>query len=139
MLWFETGRIPPGKWPFLSTTFVGLQQLEDSLTDSIDLTEGNQQLTITGCLDAYRRAIMRRTLDLSQAVIASWNAGHPIGSVVCARSLLETLATFHSLQSRAQVAADQGDRVPAGGVRAWRPTRYPAGRAGTLRLPRWAA
>ena len=31
------------------------------------------------------------------------------------------------------------DRVPAGGVRAWRPTRYPAGRAGTLRLPRWAA
>ena len=31
------------------------------------------------------------------------------------------------------------DRVPARGVRAWRPTRYPAGRAGTLRLPRWAA
>ena len=31
------------------------------------------------------------------------------------------------------------DRVPARGLRAWRPTRYPAGRAGTLRLPRWAA
>ena len=31
------------------------------------------------------------------------------------------------------------DRVPTRGVRAWRPTRYPAGRAGTLRLPRWAA
>ena len=31
------------------------------------------------------------------------------------------------------------DRVPAGGVRAWRRSRYPAGRAGTLRLPRWAA
>ena len=109
MLWFETARIPPGKWPFLRTTFVGLQQLEDSLTDSIDLTEGNQQLTITGCLNAYRRAISHRTLDLSQAVVASWNAGHPIGSVVCARALLETLATLHSLQSRAQIAADKGD------------------------------
>ena len=109
MLWFGTARIPPGKWPFLSMTFVGLQQLENSLTDSIDLTEGNEQLTITGCLDAYRRAILRRTLDLSQAVIASWNAGHPIGSVVCVRSLLETLATFHSLQTRAQVAADKGN------------------------------
>ena len=31
------------------------------------------------------------------------------------------------------------DRVPSGGVRAWRPLRYPAGRAGTLRLPRRAA
>ena len=71
MLWFETARIPPGKWPFLSATFVGLQQLEDLLTDSIDLTEGNQQLTITGCLNAYRRAILHRTLDLSQAIVAS--------------------------------------------------------------------
>ena len=109
MLWFETARIPPGNWPFLSTTYAGLQQLEDSLTGSIDLTEGNQKITITGCLDAYRRAISRRVLDLSQAVIASWNAGHPIGSVVCARALLETLATFHSLQTRAQIAADKGN------------------------------
>ena len=31
------------------------------------------------------------------------------------------------------------DRVPAGGVRALRSTRLPAGRAGTFRLPRWAA
>ena len=100
MLWFDTARIPPGNWPFLSTTYAGLRQHEDSLTGSIDLTEGNQQITITGCLDAYRRAISRRVLDLSQAVIASWNAGHPIGSVVCARALLETLATFHSLQTR---------------------------------------
>ena len=109
MLWFETARIPPGNWPFLSTTYAGLQQFEDSLTGSIDLTEGNLQITITGCLDAYRRAILRRTLDLSQAVIASWNAGHPIGSVVCARALLETLATFHSLQTRAQIAADKAN------------------------------
>ena len=34
--------------------------------------------------------------------------------------------------------ADQ-DRVPARGVRALRSTRLPAGRAGTFRLPRWAA
>lgn len=109
MLWFETARIPPGNWPFLSTTYAGLHQIEDSLSGSIDLTEGNEQITITGCLNAYRVAILRRTLDLSQAVIASWNAGHPVGSVVCARALLETLATFHSLQTRAQVAADKGN------------------------------
>ena len=37
--------------------------------------------------------------------------------------------------------ADAGreDRVPAGGVGAWRPLRYPAVRAGPLRLPRRAA
>ena len=33
----------------------------------------------------------------------------------------------------------QADRVPARGVRALRSTRLPAGRAGTFRLPRWAA
>jgi len=109
MLWFETERIPPGNWPFLTTTYAGLQELEASLTGAVDLTEGNPQITITGCLDAYRRAILRRTLDLAQAVIAPWNAGQPIGSVVCARALLETLATFHSLQTRAQIAADDGD------------------------------
>ena len=109
MLWFETERIPPGKWPFLTTTYVGLRGLEDSLTGSIDLTEGNRDITITGRLDAYRRAILRRTLDLAQAAIVSWNAGQPIGSVVCARALLETLATFHSLQTGAQVAAAEGN------------------------------
>ena len=31
------------------------------------------------------------------------------------------------------------DRVPRSGVRALRSTRAPAGRAGTFRLPRWAA
>lgn len=109
MLWFETGRIPPGKWPFLTTVHVGLGQLEDTLSDSVDLTEGNAGITITGCLQAYRQALLRRTLDLSQAVIASWNAGQLVGSVVCARALLETLATFHSLLRQAQIAADQGD------------------------------
>ena len=34
---------------------------------------------------------------------------------------------------------DESDRVPARGVRALRSTRLPAGRAGTFRLPRWAA
>ena len=114
MLWFNTARIPPGTWPFLSTTYAGLRELEDSLTGSVDLTEGNDQITITGCLDAYRRAVLRRTLDLVQAVIASWNAGQHIGSVVCARALLETLATFHSLQTRAQTAADEGNWAEIG-------------------------
>ncbi len=36
-------------------------------------------------------------------------------------------------------SSDPGDRVPSRGVRAWRPSRYPAGRAGRLRLPRRAA
>ena len=31
------------------------------------------------------------------------------------------------------------DHVPWSGVRAWRPKRYPAVRAGTLRQPQWAA
>ena len=35
--------------------------------------------------------------------------------------------------------AGERDRVPARGVRALRSTRLPAGRAGTFRLPRWAA
>ena len=35
--------------------------------------------------------------------------------------------------------ASKHDRVPARGVRALRSTRLPAGRAGTFRLPRWAA
>ena len=109
MIWFEKGRIPPGKWPFLSTVYAGLSELEQSLTHSVDLTEGNDEILITGCLEAYRTAVLRRVLDLVQAVIGSWNAGQLIGSVVCARALLETLATFHSLLSRAQIQADRGD------------------------------
>ena len=109
MLWFDNGCIPPGKWPFLSTTYAGLRELEESLAGSVDLTEGNDGITITGCLEAYRQAILRRSLDLAQAVVVSWNAGQLVGSVVCARALLETLATFYSLLSRAQREADRGD------------------------------
>ncbi len=109
MLWFDDQRVPSGKWPFLKTTFNGLSRLEDSLTGSLDLSEGNEGITITGCLNAYRKAILIRTLDLAQSVVASWNAGHIIGSVVCARALLETLAMFHSLLNRAQVEADNGN------------------------------
>ena len=109
MLWFDDGRIPPGKWPFLWTTYAGLRELEESLKHSVDLTDGDVEITITGRLEAYRQAILRRALDLAQAVVVSWNAGQLVGSVVCARALLETLATFHSLLSRAQAAADKGD------------------------------
>ena len=73
MLWFDNERIPPGKWPFLSTAYAGLRQLEESLAGSIDLTEGNDGITITGCLEAYRQATLRRALDLVQAVVTSWN------------------------------------------------------------------
>ena len=74
----NTHRIPPGNWPFLTTTYAGPRELEASLTDSVDLTEGNPQISTTGCLDANRRAIQRRTLDLAQAVIVSWSMGQPI-------------------------------------------------------------
>ena len=42
-------------------------------------------------------------------------------------------------QNRSAALAEWRDRVPARGVRALRSTRLPAGRAGTFRLPRWAA
>ncbi|MXY65013.1 MAG: hypothetical protein F4Y85_07255 [Gammaproteobacteria bacterium] len=109
MLWFEDQRIPPGKWPFLRTTYIGLSNLEESLKDSVDLSEGNEAITITGCLNAYRQAILIRTLDLAQSVVVSWNAGQIIGSVICARALLETLAVFHSLLNRAQAEAEYGN------------------------------
>ena len=60
MLWFDDGRIPQGKWPFLSTAYAGLRELEESLAGSVDLTKGNDEITITGCLEAYRQAILRR-------------------------------------------------------------------------------
>ena len=42
-------------------------------------------------------------------------------------------------KKRGAKPAERNDRVPARGVRALRSTRLPAGRAGTFRLPRWAA
>ena len=48
-------------------------------------------------------------------------------------AMAEHVAWFKS----APVPAE--DRVPRSGVRALRSTRLPAGRAGTFRLPRWAA
>ena len=50
-------------------------------------------------------------------------------------STLALLDTTGTLTQKYQAR----DRVPAGGVRALRSTRLPAGRAGTFRLPRWAA
>lgn len=101
MIWFNKGRIPDGRWPFLSTTFAGIRNIEEDLDSNIDLTEGTGQLLITGCMQAYRQAVLRRVLDLTRGVIVSWNEGALISSVVCARSLLETLAMFHSFMERA--------------------------------------
>ena len=107
MLWFENNRIPDGKWPFLHTTYNYLEELELQLPDHIDLTEGFGSILVTGCLNAYRQAMLRRILDLSQATIASWNAEQIFGSVVCARALLETLATFYSLLIKAESLANK--------------------------------
>ena len=105
MIWFETNRLPPGRWPFMSTARNGLVQIESELEPDIDLTEGNEGILITGCMRAYRQAVMRRVLDLAQSLIAAWNGGFPIGAVICARSLLESVATFHSFLTRAEAAA----------------------------------
>ena len=53
------------------------------------------------------------------------------------------VARLEKLLSQAGVESSKRstimDRVPRSGVRALRSTRLPAGRAGTFRLPRWAA
>ena len=64
-------------------------------------------ISTAGCLTAYQQAVLRRVLDLAQATVVSWNASQTIGSIICSRALLETLATFHSLLSRAQIEADK--------------------------------
>ena len=107
MIWFDGNRVPAGRWPFMNVVRNGLAQLESELEPDIDLTEGNEGILITGCMRAYRQAVMRRVLDLAQSLIAAWNAGFPIGAVVCARSLLETIATFHSFLKRAEALAAQ--------------------------------
>ena len=53
--------------------------------------------------------------------------------------LVVSLGRFHGLGDIERRAVYRADRVPARGVRALRSTRLPAGRAGTFRLPRWAA
>jgi hypothetical protein len=105
MIWFDTNRLPPGQWPFMNAVRNGLAQIESELEPDIDLTEGNEGILITGCMRAYRQAVMRRVLDLAQSVIAAWNGGFSIGAVVSARSLLESVATFHSFVTRAEAAA----------------------------------
>jgi hypothetical protein len=105
MIWFDANRLPPGQWPFMNAVRSGLAQIESELEPDIDLTEGNEGILITGCMRAYRQAVMRRVLDLAQSLIAAWNGGFPIGAVICARSLLESVATFHSFVTRAEAAA----------------------------------
>ena len=51
----------------------------------------------------------------------------------------EMEAVLGTVEPFIHLATPRQDRVPARGVRALRSTRLPAGRAGTFRLPRWAA
>jgi hypothetical protein len=112
--WLNKERIPPGTWPFLNVTRIVLEHFESSLEAVVDLTEGNDGVTITGCIRAYRQALNRRVLDLAQSTTTCWNSGHPIGAIVCARSLLETIATFHSFLKRAEAATKQKDWAKVG-------------------------
>lgn len=109
MIWFEPHRVPDGCWPFLNTIRNALQEFERSIADEIDLTEGERDITITGCMRAYREAVVCRVLDLTQSVIAAWNAGLPVGAIVASRALLETIAIYHSFLRRADAAASAKD------------------------------
>ena len=60
MIWFESGRIPSGRWIFLNTVRVGLNEIERTIESDIDLTEGNEAIVITGCMRAYRQAVVCR-------------------------------------------------------------------------------
>lgn len=121
MIWFERDRIPQGHWPFLNTTRVGLAELEEIGNGrfELDLKDGEEHLTITGILQAYRFATSHRLFDLSQGTVAAWNAASLTGAAVCARSILETVAIYHSLHKRVEAAtADKewkkiGDLVDA--------------------------
>jgi hypothetical protein len=109
MLWFNSNRVPAGRWPFLNAARVGLCDLEEGLIERLDLTEGTGTVVITGCMQAYRQAVVVRVLDLAQATVATWNAGFTLGAIVSARALLETIAIFHSFLERAKALAAAKD------------------------------
>lgn len=119
MVWIDKKRIPKGNWPFLGAAREGLARIESELEPDIDLSEGNSGITITGCMRAYRQAVMRRVLDLANSTVTTWNGGYLVGSIVSARALLETVATHHSFLTRAEILASKkqwkeiGDLVDA--------------------------
>lgn len=109
MIWFEVERIPQGKWPFLTTISACLREIDEARDGPVDLKEGTDSILITGCLHAYKRAIMCRAADLACAAITCWNAHLYAGAISSSRSLLETIATFHSLLRRCELGALKSD------------------------------
>jgi hypothetical protein len=86
-----------------------LQTIHDGLNPELDMTEGQGVLTTTGCIQAYREAVLRRVLDLAQSTVVLWNQGFLTGSVVSARGLLETLAIYRTFLRRAESLATDKD------------------------------
>lgn len=110
LIWFESGRIPAiQSWPFLNAARATVAQIKANLVDDVDMTEGGKDLLIAGCMLAYRQAVMRRLVDLTQSAVALWNLGLLTGSLVSARSLIETLAIFHAFLKRAEALAEIKD------------------------------
>jgi hypothetical protein len=107
MKWFDKQRIPEGSWPFLFVIRPVLREIKDGMESAIDLTEGLEDITITGCMRAYKQALDVRVLELSASIISLWNVGHPLGAVVCSRALLETLAIFYSFFRETKSLADK--------------------------------
>ncbi|MGE0734193.1 MAG: hypothetical protein AB7P50_05505 [Alphaproteobacteria bacterium] len=116
MIWFDNNRIPPGHWPFLQTMHAGLRAIEEELIEIVDITDGAGNILITGCMQAYRQAVLHRVSDLAAGSVGSWNGRYPIAAAASARALLETVATFHSFLTRAQKMSDQKDWGAIGGL-----------------------
>jgi hypothetical protein len=108
MIRFLPNGIPEGRWPFRDAAYAALRAIEQSCAAEIDLTEGTDNILITGCMRAFQQGNRRRVLDLAQSAIVSWNAELFLGAVVSSRALLESVASFHSFLTRAQGAAKLG-------------------------------
>ena len=110
---FERPSIPSGKWPFLFMIERCIPELEALLDNEVDLADavpvGADQLTISGCMECYKQAILRRVLDSTRATSLLWNAGNHYGAAVVARALFETIVSFHDFLRRAQAAREAED------------------------------
>ena len=94
-------------------------------------------------MGSYGPAMVKGCVDMdleAHTALARYPAMHKSIVERCSRQMRGYGRADMDFESaRALDRMKSRDRVPVRGVRAWRRSRYPAGRAVTLRLPRWAA
>ena len=136
------------------------RQTRDSRREQADII---RLLLLTGCRRSEILRLRWSEVDRDRLVLADGKTGPRIVPLnTQARRILErrprggspfvfpsprnctlprsrNLAFWYRARHEAGIEDVRLNRVPAGGVRALRSTRLPAGRAGTFRLPRWAA